>query len=263
MRPERPRRLRRALVGRLRHDFELMNRKRLLAMNRPQAIGAGVAATDNDHALARRENIGGRIERIAVAALVLLREEFHCVVNSLQLASRNLQVTRMLGAAGQNDGIEFAAQIFDWNLAPNLSIGNELHALGRYLLEAAIDDVFFQLEFGNAVTQQSSDAVIFLINRNRMAGAAQLLRRRQSSRARADDGNFFSAAKFRRPRDGSSLRGSPRSTIFFSFCLIVTGGWLMPRTHEASQGAGQIRPVNSGKLLVACSCRTASFQRPR
>ena len=37
-----------------------------------------------------------------------------------------------------------------------------------------------------------------------------------------------------------------------STCLIVTAGWLMPSTHELSHGAGQSRPVNSGKLLVAC-----------
>ncbi len=36
-----------------------------------------------------------------------------------------------------------------------------------------------------------------------------------------------------------------------STCLIVTGGSLMPSTQAASQGAGQSRPVNSGKLLVA------------
>ena len=32
--------------------------------------------------------------------------------------------------------------------------------------------------------------------------------------------------------------------------LMVTGGSMMPRTQEPSHGAGQTRPVNSGKLLV-------------
>ena len=32
--------------------------------------------------------------------------------------------------------------------------------------------------------------------------------------------------------------------------LIVTGGLVMPSTQAPSQGAGQTRPVNSGKLLV-------------
>ena len=34
----------------------------------------------------------------------------------------------------------------------------------------------------------------------------------------------------------------------------------MPSTHEASQGAGQIRPVNSGKLFVDESMSYASRQ---
>jgi hypothetical protein len=55
----------------------------------------------------------------------------------------------------------------------------------------------------------------------------------------------------------------PLSMIEASMALIVTGGSMMPSTHEPSQGAGQTRPVNSGKLLVSCSRSSASFQRPR
>ena len=45
-----------------------------------------------------------------------------------------------------------------------------------------------------------------------------------------------------------------------SMFLMVTGGSLIPRTHEPSQGAGHTRPVNSGKLLVWVSWFSASFQ---
>ena len=54
-----------------------------------------------------------------------------------------------------------------------------------------------------------------------------------------------------------------------STCLMVTGSSAMPSTHAASHGAGHSRPVNSGKLFVACSAsmadshesvRTRSFQ---
>ena len=50
------------------------------------------------------------------------------------------------------------------------------YALGLHLLEAAVDNVLFQLEVGNAVAQQAADAVIFLIDGDRVSGAAQLLR---------------------------------------------------------------------------------------
>ena len=51
-----------------------------------------------------------------------------------------------------------------------------------------------------------------------------------------------------------------RSTMVTSTCLIATGSWLMPSTHAASHGAGHRRPVNSGKLLVACRRSMASCQ---
>ena len=48
-----------------------------------------------------------------------------------------------------------------------------------------------------------------------------------------------------------------------STSLIVTGTLSMLSTHVASQGAGQMRPVTSGKLFVECRTRTASAMRPR
>jgi len=54
-----------------------------------------------------------------------------------------------------------------------------------------------------------------------------------------------------------------RSTIDTSIALIVTGGLLIPSTHADSHGAGQTRPVNSGKLLVDSSERRAAGHRPR
>ena len=52
----------------------------------------------------------------------------------------------------------------------------------------------------------------------------------------------------------------PLSMMEHSMFLMVTGGSLMPRTQDPSQGAGQTLPVNSGKLLVWVSWLRASFQ---
>ena len=49
--------------------------------------------------------------------------------------------------------------------------------------------------------------------------------------------------------------------MVFSICSMVTAGALMASTQASSQGAGQRRPVNSGKLLVAMSCLKAASQR--
>ena len=53
------------------------------------------------------------------------------------------------------------------------------------------------------------------------------------------------------------------SMMAHSMFLMVTGGSLMPRTHEPSHGAGQTLPVNSGKLLVWRSWFRASLQSSR
>ena len=53
-----------------------------------------------------------------------------------------------------------------------------------------------------------------------------------------------------------------RSTMAHSIVLMVTGLSSMFSVQEASHGAGQMRPVNSGKLLVECRLREASSQLP-
>ena len=48
-----------------------------------------------------------------------------------------------------------------------------------------------------------------------------------------------------------------------SIVLIVTGRSFSDKTHDSSHGAGQMRPVNSGKLFVRDSDSYASRHRPR
>ena len=51
-----------------------------------------------------------------------------------------------------------------------------------------------------------------------------------------------------------------RSAISHSMVLMVTGLLSILSVQDASHGAGQTRPVNSGKLLVECRLRAASVQ---
>src|SRR5437868_15368007 len=91
-RPQWPRRQGRAIFWRLRHDFELVYGERLLPMTGAEAIGAGVAASDNDHALPRRQNFRFRLDGVAQIAAVLLRQVVHREMDSSQLASRDVQI---------------------------------------------------------------------------------------------------------------------------------------------------------------------------
>ena len=120
--------------------------------------------------------------------------------------------------------------------------------------------MFLHLEVGNAVAQQAAGRGEFLVEVNIVPGARELLRASQAGRSRADDGDLL-AGLFRRQLRFETLREA-RSAIAHSIDLMVTGFSSMLSVHEASHGAGQTRPVTSGKLLVECRLRAASSQLP-
>ena len=118
---------------------------------------------------------------------------------------------------------------------------------------AAVDQVLLHLEVGDAVAQQAADAVGLLEQRHRMAGARELLGAGHAGRAGADHRDALAGLLRRRHAARSSLPPSRDRRSRIRSILIVTGLSSMLSVQAASHGAGQMRPVNSGKLLVECS----------
>ena len=58
---------------------------------------------------------------------------------------------------------------------PTLTLQMELDALGFHLFDAAVDQMLFHLEVGNAVTQQTARLGVFLEKMHFVPGAAELL----------------------------------------------------------------------------------------
>jgi len=81
-----------------------------------------------------------------------------------------------------------------------------------------------------------------------VAGFVELVGCGESSRARSDNRDLFTSALFGRLWCDPALVPSFIDDRTFDI-LIVTGGSITPKTQEPSQGAGQTRPVNSGKLF--------------
>src|SRR5262249_20973082 len=101
VRPLWPRVVGRPGVGRARQELELVNGGGALTVHGAQAVGAGVAASDDHHALAgcADELLVG--DDIALAALVGEGEIVHGEVDALELATGKGQVARPAGAAGR------------------------------------------------------------------------------------------------------------------------------------------------------------------
>src|ERR1700752_2770422 len=115
----------------------------------------------------------------------------------------------MLGSSGKNDRIELAAYVFDRYSFANLRVDDKRDPLSRHLLEAAVDDVLFQLEFWNPIAQQTANAVGLFVDRNGVTRAAELLCGRQSRGTGTDDCDFFTRARFCGLRPDPSLEKSP------------------------------------------------------
>src|SRR5512145_977581 len=196
-RPIRPHRV--ALdVGRHGEKLELRHRFRAVAVRCPHAVGASIPAADDDHVLAARPEIGDAA--VARDALVLQRQKLHCEMDAVELAARDRQVARLLGAAGEHHGVELGEQLLRRDVAVGVvddafagTLGTdecarpELHALRAHLLQAPVDDGLLQLEVRDAVAQQAADAVGLLEHCDVVAGARQLLRARQPGAAGPDD----------------------------------------------------------------------------
>ena len=135
-------------------------------------------------------------------------------------------------------------------------------AFRLHLRDAAVDQVLFHLEVGNAVAQQAAGLGVLLKDMHGVAGARQLLRGGKARRARTDDGDLL-AGLVGQISGFSQPLSQALSTMAHSIVLMVTGVSSMFSVQEASHGAGQTRPVNSGKLLVECRLREASSQSPR
>src|SRR5205807_8658201 len=114
-------------------------RQRLLPMAGPEAIGASVAAANNHYAFPSRKNIRVRCKSVSLTTPVLLRQVLHRVMDSLQFASRNFQITWLLRPAREHNRVKFVPQILHRNVFPDLRAGHEFHSLRGHLLKTAID----------------------------------------------------------------------------------------------------------------------------
>jgi hypothetical protein len=135
-------------------------------------------------------------------------------------------------------------------------------ALGLHLATRRSMWRLFHLEVGNAVAQQAAGLGVLLVEMHLVAGARQLLGGGHAGRAGADDGDLL-AGLLRGASGFSQPFFQARSTMAHSIVLMVTGVSSMLSVQDASHGAGQTRPVNSGKLLVEWRLREASSQSPR
>ena len=176
-----------------------MDRFGALAMRRAQAIGAGVAAADDDHMLVLRSDRAATDDPILFATAVLRGQVLHREVDALELAAGHGQIARGRGPAGQHDRVEIATELIDRHLDADVRPGPERHPFLAHQREPAIEDAFLELELGNAVAQQPADAIGAFEDGDSMARTVQLICSGEACRTGADDGDLSAGAAGGRP----------------------------------------------------------------
>ena len=169
-------------------------------MDGAQAVRAGVAAADDHDPLSSAEMMSRRRDVVAGQPPVLLRQVLDGEVHTAELATRNLEVPRPWRPAAEHDRIELPAQAGDRQIDADLDAGPELDAFGRHDGQPSVDEALFELELGNAVAQQTADAVGTLENRDLVAGLVEFVGRGEAGRTRADDRHSLSGSHGRRSR---------------------------------------------------------------
>ena len=203
--------------------------------------------------------IGRRVD-VALLHVVGPRQVLHRLVDALGFAAGRGQVAPRGGPAREHDRVELAAELLGRDVRADVDRRLEDRALVAHLGQAPVEPGLLHLELGDAVAQQPADAVGALEHHDVVPDAGELLGRRQPGRAGADHRDLLARCGSPRFCGGTQPSSHARSMISISTCLIVTASELIASTHAASHGAGQSVPVNSGKLLVACSRSVASRQ---
>jgi hypothetical protein len=139
----------------------------------------------------------------------------------------------------QHDRVEVLRSSSRLDVLADVGVADELDAfLLHELMRRRTTDALVELHVRDAVHQQAARAVGALEHGDRVARPVELRGGREPGGPRADHRDLLAGAH----GGGSGMTqpsSQPRSMIVFSMFLIVTGGALMPSTHEPSQGAGR------------------------
>ena len=194
-RPVRPRILRilRAF-NRLGHDFNLRDALAALTMSRSDAVGARIAAADDQYILSFGGNALVLREFHASEDTVLLREQFEGEMHAFQFAARGLEIAGGGSAGGDDDSVVIAGYAGHSGFSGYSGIILKLDALLLQQGDAAIDDGLVELEIGDAVAQEATGSFVLLEDGDLIAHQVQVVGGSESGRTGTNNSHLLPIA---------------------------------------------------------------------
>ena len=164
-----------------------------MAQGGAHAIGAGVAAADDDHVFAVSGDViaAGLVEH----GLGVGGEEIHGKVDAFQIAAGNRQIAGFGGSGADHGGIEFPGQLFRRIVASDGGVADKFHPFILQQGNAAEHDfVFVELHVGNAIHEQTTGPVGPLEDGDAVPGFVQLGGGTETGGTGTNHGHFFAGA---------------------------------------------------------------------
>ena len=130
--------------GRFGHDFDLHHGSCALAVSRADAVGACVAAADDEDMFPVGSDSFFVFELFSRQHFVLLREIVECEVNAGEFASRDVKVARRRCACAETPGVKAFGEFFRVDGGG----GDEADASASMTRRRRSITVFWSLKFG-------------------------------------------------------------------------------------------------------------------
>ncbi|GKT57393.1 conserved hypothetical protein [Colletotrichum tofieldiae] len=199
----------RVVAGTLRRGLgqklEVDDRLGAVAHRGTDAVVTGVTTADDDDVLALGGDVGAVLKLGVEEGLGVLVQELHGVVDALELAALDGEVTGDGGAGGDDDGVVLGLEVHELDVLADGNAALEVDALGGHEVGTALDDALVELHVGDTVHEQTTGAVGTLIDGDGVPSAVELVGSGQTSGAGTDDGHLLAGADLGRGRDHPSL----------------------------------------------------------
>ena len=197
-----------------------------------------------------------RFRYVTLLHTITWRQIFHCLVNALQFSTGHWQIAPLRCTTSQHHCIMRRHQHINVDIVTDCSINPKFCSLLRHLLDASINMPLFHFEFWNAITQQTTDAIIAFQHHHIVSGTSELLCGRQTSRTRTNDGNTLARLVSRNKRRDPTF--VPRTINNFNFNLLDRNRILIDSQNarrfagRRTQTASELREVICRMQAVKC-----------
>ena len=170
-----------ARFGRFGNNVELVQAFAAVAHRRAHAVGSRIPAAEHDNVFVFGVDVLAVFEVGVEQAFGVFVQILNGLMYAVEFAAFDGQVAGFERANAEDDRVVFIEEIFCRQVCANFGIGDKLDARFDHEVNAALHDFFFvEFHVGDAVHEQSANAVRTLVHGDFVPGFVELCGARET-----------------------------------------------------------------------------------